>query len=91
MRARVDLMKSMEKLDILREAGVESKQAEAIIRTQEASEYVTKDYLDARLGVTESQFDARISRLLNDITWRLIGLAIIVITAIGLLDKFVRP
>lgn len=73
-------MKSMEKLDILREAGVDAKQAEAIVRTQEAGEYVTRDYLDSR-----------IAGLLNDITWRLIGLAIVVVTAVGLLDKFVRP
>lgn len=77
-------MKSMEKLDILREAGFESKVAEAIVRTQEAGDYVTKDYLVAVL-------DARIAGLLNDITWRLIGLATVIIIAVGLLDKLVRP
>jgi hypothetical protein len=46
-------MRSMEKLDVLRQAGADPKLAEAIVRTQEESDYVTKDYLDARLRELE--------------------------------------
>jgi hypothetical protein len=47
-------MKSMEKLDILRTAGADPKLAEAIVKIQEESAYITKDYLDARLSELES-------------------------------------
>lgn len=43
-------MKSMEKLDILRTAGADPKLAEAIVKTQEESEYVTREYLDGKLN-----------------------------------------
>lgn len=43
-------MKSMEKLSVLRDSGhFTQEQAEAIVRTQEESEYVTKEYLDGKL------------------------------------------
>lgn len=43
-------MRSMEKLDVLRTAGADPKLAEAIVKTQEESEYVTREYLDGRLN-----------------------------------------
>jgi hypothetical protein len=97
-------MSTVDWLHKMRDAGLSQEQAEAIADGLErrSGQYVTREYLDARLGVTESrldarldviesQVDARISRLLNDLTWRMIGLGVIVITAIGLLDKLVRP
>jgi hypothetical protein len=63
----------------LRDAHFTEEQAEAIIAAYE-ERFVTRDYLDAR-----------ISGLLNDITWRLVALAVIVVTSVGLLDKLVRP
>lgn len=80
-------MKSMEKLDLLRRAaasGDPEQLAEAIVRTQEASDYVTKDFFEARL-------DARVNQLLTDITWRLIGLGVVVLAGVAALDKWVRP
>jgi hypothetical protein len=43
-------MKSMEKLDVLRAAGADPTLAEAIVKTQEESDYVTKEYLDGKLN-----------------------------------------
>jgi hypothetical protein len=74
----------------MRLAGVPSEQAEAIASGPE-DRFVTREYLDARLLVEREHLDARISGLLNDITWRLIGLAVIVLAAVTALDKFVRP
>jgi hypothetical protein len=88
----------------MKAAGVPADQAEAIASGPD-ERYVTKDYLDARLSQVEarisqvevrieariSQVEARISQVLNDITWRMIGLAVIAVTVVGLLDKLVRP
>lgn len=70
----------MEKLDILREAHVPPEQAEAIVRIYEASDYVTKDYLDARL-----------EKAVTDLTWRVLGIVGIAIVIVGIIDKYVRP
>ena len=61
------------------EAGISTEQAIAIASMPE-ERYVTRDYLDAR-----------ISKLLNDITWRMVGLAVIVLAGVTALDKWVRP
>jgi hypothetical protein len=63
----------------MRNAHLSAQQAEAIASGFE-DRYITRDYLDARLA-----------SLLNDITWRLIGLAAFVIVVVGLIDKVVRP
>lgn len=70
----------------MREAGLTQEQAEAIARLPE-DRYVTREHFDGRIA----QLDARFAQLLNDLTWRMIGLASVVIVAVGLLDKFVRP
>jgi hypothetical protein len=70
---------TIEALQRLRGAGFDEKQAEAIIAAYE-ERFVTRDYLDAR-----------VSQLLNDLTWRMVGLGVVVVTAVGLLDKLVRP
>jgi hypothetical protein len=63
----------------LRDAGISQEQAEAIASMPE-ERYVTRDYLDARLAQLESS-----------LTWRIAGIAGLVIVLVGLIDKFVRP
>lgn len=77
---------SIDWMQRMREAGVPPGQAEAIASGPEAR-YVTRDYLDARLAQT----DARIASVVNDLTWRMLGIASLVIVLVGLIDKFVRP
>jgi hypothetical protein len=67
----------------LREAGLSQEQAEAIA-TMPEERFVTKDYFDAHL-------DARLAQLESSLTWRIAGIAGLVIVLVGLIDKFVRP
>ena len=68
-------MKSMEKLEVLRTAGIDPKQAEAIVKTQEDSAYVSKDYLDARLRELETNLLNRLILAMLVITGVALGLA----------------
>lgn len=63
----------------LRDTGLTQQQAEAIASMPE-ERYVTRDYLDARL-----------SQLETSLTWRIGGIAGLVIVLVGVIDKFVRP
>lgn len=74
----------------MREAGLPNEQAEAIASGPEAR-YVTREYLDARLAQTEARVETQIKQVLNDLTWRMLGMVSLVLVVVGLLDKFVRP
>jgi hypothetical protein len=75
----------MEKLDLLREAGASPKLAEAIVRTQEESEYLTKDYFDARL-------DARLREVENRLLLAVLGsLGLILGSIYFVLPRLIQP
>jgi hypothetical protein len=59
-------MKSMEKLEVLREAGMDPKVAEAVVRIQEESSYITKDYLDAKLNEMSSEIRGEVRTLVAE-------------------------
>jgi hypothetical protein len=63
-------MKSMDKLDLLRTAaasGDPEQLAEAIVRTQEASDYVSREYLDARLGQLSAEIRDELRTSIGDV------------------------
>jgi hypothetical protein len=81
----------------IREAGLTQEQAEAIASLPE-ERYLTRDYFDAarqadrdQLDARMSQLDAKLAQLETSLTWRIAGIAGLVIVLVGLIDKFVRP
>jgi len=81
----------------MRDAGFSPEQAEAIASVPE-DRFVTREYCDAQFQIVDSRFralDARLEalerRITDTLTMRMLGLSGLVILAVGLHDKFVRP
>ncbi len=74
----------------MRDAGVPADQAEAIASLPE-ERLVTREYLDSRIDALDATIDKRLADLKNDLTWRILGIAGLLVVLVGLLDKFVRP
>ena len=73
-------------LQKLRDAGLTQAQAEAIASMPE-ERYAVREQIEA----LRDHVDARFSQLETSLTWRILGIAGLVIVIVGLLDKFVRP
>jgi C4-dicarboxylate transporter len=74
----------------LRDAGLTQQQAEAIASMPEAH-LLTREYFDASREADREHLETRIAQLESSLTWRIAGMAGLVIVLVGLIDKFVRP
>jgi hypothetical protein len=78
----------MEALRRLREHFT-SEQAEDIVAVLE-ERAVSRDYLDSRFDALASRLQASIERSAHDLTWRMLGIAGVAITIVGIIDKLIH-
>ena len=71
----------------LREAGADEAMAEAIVNTASAAAGADREQLATRadLNGLESRVDAKLAALETRLTWRLVGLAAVIVAAVKLI------
>ena len=71
----------------LREAGADEAMAEAIVNTASAAAGADREQLATRadLNGLESRVDAKLAALEARLTWRLVGLAAVIVAAVKLI------